>query len=336
MTRGFVPPRTIRQVLADEPQADRFLIDGLLHTKITLLWGKSKVGKSVLVRALIAALLNGSPEFLGRPVLGKVRRVLVITTDSGGEHEYGEALARLLGGDQHDRVLVQDWSANPWTEYDEEELRRVMDGGEIDLVVLDNLQGALRPGESVNDDAQVRTYTDLLRRVDRAGPACLLVHHCSEKPSVNGVEAGTPMGASMLTPVSRASVQVSAPRGKPNRIRVVSNDGPEVVLHYRATWEDGVPTLAVLTETETAERPPRQRTEAAKAERAAHLLTAPASDRMSAAALGRWWAEHPADDGHRPASAESGRTRVRQLTAGGYLQKAEGQPLTAGPQLRNQ
>jgi hypothetical protein len=297
-----------------------------------LLWGKAKAGKSVLVRAIVAALVRGDSEFLGRQVLRHVERVLIVCSDSGGDREYAMGLAQQLTEEQLDRVLIEEWNAGALLEASREELQATLAQQHIQLVVLDNLQMAMGPGESVNDDAAVRCYTGLLSRLNQVGAACLLVHHSSEKPSLNGVEASTPMGASVLIPSSRAHIRLRGPTGKraATEAHVVSNDAPDSSITYSTDWTGGAPALAVA---QPEQRQPRVRAESMHNQRAKHLLKAPAGSRADASKLGRWWTDNPSPDGHRPSNPEAGRTAVRKLIDLDLLHDPGTGPLTAGPAL---
>lgn len=325
------------EIVTDEPEQDPFLIDGLLHSKITLLWGKAKAGKSVFVRAVIAALIRGDTDFLDRAVLQPIDRVLILTSDSGGEREYADALRLQLDEDVQlqSRVLVQTWHENPWLDLGTSEISHALASARIGLVVLDNLQMAMRPGESVNDDAAVRHYTALLARITRCGVACLLVHHSSEKPSVNGAEASTPMGASVLISSARAHVHIRGPGGirQHSDARVVSNDSERSTINYETDWSDGRPRLRPA---QPQQRPPRERQGCKHETRARHLLTAPLPDRADVSKLGRWWTEHASRDGHRPVNPAAGRTAVRKLVALHLLDdSSKPGEVVAGPNLSN-
>jgi hypothetical protein len=286
----------------------------------------------VLVRAIVAALIRGDSEFLGRQVLRHVERVLIVSSDSGGDREYATGLAQHLTQEQLDRVLIQDWHSKALLEASEEELRNTLEDQQIQLVVLDNLQMAMGPGESVNDDAAVRRYTGLLSRLNQAGASCLLVHHSSEKSSLNGVEASTPMGASVLISSSRAHIRLRGPNGKRanTEARVVSNDAPESGITYSTDWTSGAPALAAA---QPEQRQPRVRAEWVHNQRAKHLLKAPAASRADASKLGRWWTDNPSPDGHQPRNAGAGRTAVRKLIDLDLLHDPGTGPLTAGPAL---
>jgi hypothetical protein len=281
---------------------------------------------------MVAALVRGDDEFLGRQILQHPRRTLILTSDSGGDREYATGLAQHLTEEQLGRCLIQDWNGTALLQASLEELQATVARQHIQLVVLDNLQMAMCPGESVNDDAAVRRYTGLLSRLNQAGAACLLVHHSSEKPSLNGVEAITPMGASVLISSSRAHIRLRGPNGKraATEARVVSNDAPESVLAYSTDWTGGAPALAVA---QPEQRQPRIRAELVHNQRAKHLLKAPPEARADASKLGRWWTDNPSPDGHQPRNPGAGRTAVRKLINLDLLHDAGSGHLTAGPAL---
>jgi hypothetical protein len=74
--------------LADEPLP--FLVDGIVHESMTLLYGQTCSGKSTLAASLAISLGNGDGKFLGRNVErnGEPLTVGIVTGDPNGGREY--------------------------------------------------------------------------------------------------------------------------------------------------------------------------------------------------------------------------------------------------------
>src|SRR4051794_5231552 len=82
--------RTPAEVLAEET-GELFLIDGILHSSLTLLYGASEVGKTFLAVSLARALIDGD-DWMGHRLNGGPGRVLILSSDPGGVREYSERL----------------------------------------------------------------------------------------------------------------------------------------------------------------------------------------------------------------------------------------------------
>lgn len=179
--------RTPGEVLAEEADRDVFLIDGILHSGLTLLYGESEVGKSHLVVSLIHPLTQGG-DWMGHAVNGPAGRVLVLASDPGDVWEY----ARRLGSVRTEAVGV----ARPpgpdetpgWVELADRCL-----GLGVRLVVLDNLF-SWASGKDVNLNAEVGQALACLDHLIDRGVAVLLVHHT---PKGNGK---TPSGSHSIRP----------------------------------------------------------------------------------------------------------------------------------------
>src|SRR5947209_4123418 len=83
--------RTPSDVLAQP--SEPFVIEGILHSSLTLLYGASEIGKSQLVVSLTRALVEGR-SWMGHRTVGP-GRVLLLTSDPGGVREYSERLGPL-------------------------------------------------------------------------------------------------------------------------------------------------------------------------------------------------------------------------------------------------
>ena len=68
-----------------------FLVDRLVCSTVTLIYGEPFSGKSTIAAALAAASLNGQ-AFLGHPLTRAVNRVVILSTEVDGPEEYGQRL----------------------------------------------------------------------------------------------------------------------------------------------------------------------------------------------------------------------------------------------------
>jgi hypothetical protein len=188
---GFSVTRVTNQF---EPYQERppFLIDGILHNTMTLLYGEAKNGKSTLAAALAASLVNGEPQFLNRKIEPKDYSVGIVAADFGDDQAYADQL----------RQVLNDGTMVPVYALDRPPDRRVWEGLQLasrdarhDLVVVDNLT-TLVDG-SLNDDISVNRIYDELDRFVRDGTAVLLVAHASEKFGERG-KSPYPIGSSAI------------------------------------------------------------------------------------------------------------------------------------------
>jgi hypothetical protein len=170
-----------------------FLVEGILHHTVTLIYGEAKSGKSTLAAALAMALSNGEHDFLGRKItLGRPARVGVIAGDFGDDEAYADWL-------QDADIAVYGLDRPPE--------RRVWEGLQLDarqrhldVVIVDNLTSFVNG--SLNDDVAVNQVYDQLDRFVRDGIAVLLVAHKSEKFTEHG-KAKHPLGSSAISARAR-------------------------------------------------------------------------------------------------------------------------------------
>jgi hypothetical protein len=167
-------------------------VDGILHSTMTLLYGEAKAGKSTLAAAMVAAMVNGEHDFLGKVIEPKRYSAGIIAADFGDDQAYGAQLCRVL----RDEAVV------PVYALDRPPDRRVWEGLQLaarqerhDLIVVDNLTAFV--GGSLNDDIPVNKLYDELDRFVRDGTAVLLVAHSSEKSGERG-KSPFPIGSSAI------------------------------------------------------------------------------------------------------------------------------------------
>jgi hypothetical protein len=231
------PFYTVRKLSDPEPERPPFLVDGIVHQSVTLLYGESKIGKSTLAASLAAALADGAAEFLGRMVtVPGPKSVGIIAGDFADGHAY---VAQLRQVTSTDRITVYDVNRPPvrqlW-----QDLQLDVRQAAHDLVIVDNLT-SLIPG-SVNDDVAVNLFYDELDGMVREGAAVVLVAHSSEKTGERG-KSPYPMGSSAIRARARRLWRVERYRGNLRLTFDGNGDAPSEVIVTPAL---GIPKFEVL------------------------------------------------------------------------------------------
>jgi hypothetical protein len=170
-------------------------------SSVTMIYGRSNVGKSYLVASMILSLLVDGREFLGMEPTDRTKlwRPAILCTDPGSEEEYGKRIHPEVDGGEVDLYYVgrtvhdAEWSA----------LAELLLLQGTNFVVLDNLMGAT--GDS-NEAAHVSMVFDGLAKLTRRGVPVVVLHHESEKGK--SAAGAAPMGASASVQKSRAWIQV--------------------------------------------------------------------------------------------------------------------------------
>ena len=225
------------------PYAERppFLVDGILHHTMTLLYGEAKSGKSTLAAALAAAMANGEPDFLGRKTTtGKPASVGIIAGDFGDDAAYGSQLRGVLNDGAAVRVYGLDRPPG----------RRVWEGLQLkarenrhSLIIVDNLTSFVNG--SLSDDVAVNALYDQLDVFIRDGVAVLVVAHTSEKPGEHGYKSPYPMGSSAIRARARWLWRVQPAKGDVIRLSFSGNyDAPHDII---VAAPRGVPRFDVVS-----------------------------------------------------------------------------------------
>jgi hypothetical protein len=235
---------TIRKLSDPEPERPPFLVEGMVHGSVTLLYGEAKIGKSTLAAALAAAMADGAPEFLGRTVtVPGPKSVGIIAGDFADGAAYVRDLKKVT---ESDLITVYDVNRPPvrqlW-----QDLQLDVRQAAHDLVIVDNLT-SLIPG-SVNDDVAVNQFYDELDGMVRDGAAVILVAHSSEKSGEHG-KSPYPMGSSAIRSRARRTWRVERYRGNLRLTFDGNGDAPSEVVVPAA---NGVPRFDVLQTADAAE-----------------------------------------------------------------------------------
>ncbi|MEE3852779.1 AAA family ATPase [Gordonia sp. LSe1-13] len=189
--------------LADHEEP--WIVENLIGSATTLIYGEAKCGKSFLVSALIRSLTTKS-DFLGKPVSqDREFSVAVCWTDDRGAQEYSERIRSVMPESATPDVRFYHLPIMQTPEMWQALYRQVMLTGH-NLVVIDNMAQTLNG--TVNDDAVVRQFFDGVRQFVSAGIPVVVVAHSSDKAGVNGHKPETPLGSAYITQAVRWRVFV--------------------------------------------------------------------------------------------------------------------------------
>ncbi|MFD8396112.1 AAA family ATPase [Streptomyces sp. NPDC059680] len=171
-----------------------FIVDGVISSDTTLLYGESKTGKSYLVCALIAAMVTGDP-FLGREIEDRPWKIAILGTDDKAQKEYGKRIRTVLPDEMKPAVKTFPIpimrSVTEWKSLH----KRVLEQG-YNFVVIDSMTQTLNG--TINDDKTIREFFDGVRLFVKSGIPVLVIAHSSEKTGING-KSDLPLGSSTIT-----------------------------------------------------------------------------------------------------------------------------------------
>jgi len=198
-------PLTLAEMVERSWSRESFLVEGLVCSTLTLIYGEPLSGKSTLAALLIASVLTDSP-FLEHPVRRQVSRVVLITTEQDGPEEYGRRLSERPGIDLTDNRL-QTYAVSCLSPEDWRELADTIGPDTGTLVVVDNLTQVLTG--SINEDEAVREALEGLRLFTARGATVVLIGHTSEKSGQHG-KSTKPMGSTAISAGVRWRVRCNA------------------------------------------------------------------------------------------------------------------------------
>jgi hypothetical protein len=210
-----------------------WIVDHIIGSATTLLYGEAKSGKSFLVSALIKALATGA-NFLGKPVpQDRAFSFAVCWTDDMGMREYSTLIRTVMPESETPSVWFYHLpimrTPDMWRQlYD-----RIMAEGH-NIVVVDNMAQTL--DGSVNDDSVVRRFFDGVRLFVRAGIPVVVVAHSSDKAGPNGYKPDTPMGSAYISQAVRWRVFVRRSRRGNMTLKFMGNHSEpyEMTLYHGA------------------------------------------------------------------------------------------------------
>jgi RecA-family ATPase len=200
--------------LAESSGEPTFMVEGIIHSTATMLYGGPKTGKSWLTVDLAAALLTGQEQWLGRKVSPGPHVVAFATTDPGSDRETADRLAA-RGLSEYpaylvpfDRAAARD-QGMPY--YDHLADALIEEG--VTVLIFDNIFSAIAGDTKEQKDASV--LLDGLNCFIRRGIAVIAVHHTG-KGSADS-PARTPTGSQAFTAWARSLVRVEVVPGTTRR-----------------------------------------------------------------------------------------------------------------------
>jgi AAA domain len=217
--------------LADE--GETWIVDRIIGSATTLLYGEAKSGKSFLVSALIKSLATGA-DFLGRPVPeDRAFSFAVCWTDDMGVREYSTRIRTVMTESDTPSVWFYPLPIMRTPDMWHKLYHRIMAQGH-NFVVIDNMAQTL--DGSVNDDSVVRRFFDGVRLFIRAGIPVVVVAHSSDKAGPNGYKPDTPMGSAYISQAVRWRVFVRRSRRGNITLKFMGNHSEpyEMTLYHGA------------------------------------------------------------------------------------------------------
>ena len=215
--------------IADE--GETWIVENVIGSATTLLYGEAKSGKSFLISALIKSLATGT-DFIGKPVLhDRAFSVAVCWTDDRGAQEYSERIRTVMPEMETPNVRFYHLpimrTADMWRGLYEQ----VMANGH-NFVVIDNMAQTL--DGSVNEDAVVRRFFDGVRLFVGAGIPVVVVAHSSDKAGANGSKPDLPMGSAYISQAVRWRIFVRRSRKGNMTLKFMGNHAEpyEMTLHH--------------------------------------------------------------------------------------------------------
>ncbi|MFC0846385.1 AAA family ATPase [Streptomyces noboritoensis] len=205
------------------PYEEAFLIGDLLTTRMTVLSGEPKAGKTLLAAGMGIALINGEKEFLGQPVLWEIDHVVFGLTDDGAPEELKERLHGAVPDDSVTVFPVEDSGHSGYWPSIVEDLMDMKPG----LFVLDNIIGALAPGEDISSPVTAQRIMRSLKPISEAGIPVLLVTHTPKGTAEGMTVASSPIGGRAIAAGARAVVALRNSDKRGRRIHTAINRATE-------------------------------------------------------------------------------------------------------------
>ncbi len=273
--------------LAQSSGEPAFLVEGVVHSTATVLYGGPKAGKSWLTVDLAAALLTGQEQWLGRKISPGPHVVAFATTDPGSDRETVDRLAS-RGLSEYPAYLVPFDRAAAREEgmpYYSRLADDLVEGG-VTALFFDNVFSGIAGDTKEQKDASV--LLDGLNRFILRGIAVIAVSHTG-KGSADS-PARTPIGSQAFSAWPRSLVRVEVVQGSATRRRlyVSGNQAAPETVEVAYEFCGGTCTVGTVGK---VEREPRDRGAERRdkdAALAALLVAVPVAQGKSKAAAGRY------------------------------------------------
>jgi hypothetical protein len=194
MTAELFDFMSFEDALKEADQVEPWLVEGIISSGSTLIYGQAKVGKSFLVSALIASLMSGE-DYLGRPApQDRDFSVALCWCDDGDRATYARQIREVLPDGSAAQVgfyTMPPMTADRW-----DALYDLVIAKRHSLVVIDNLTQAMEG--NINSQEDVGRFFHGVRRFTRAGIPVVIIGHSSDKVGQNGYAPDKPMGSSAI------------------------------------------------------------------------------------------------------------------------------------------
>ena len=198
----------------------QFLIDGMLSTKMTILAGDPKSGKSFLTVAMVAALVNGDAEFLGHAIPRRLHKVAFALTDPDGPGETAQRFNDALP--DPDVIVIGEIrgdtdSPDYWARQCAELVAL-----EVELLVLDNVLGCI--DGDIAEPKAARAFLDRLDPIMLAGIPILVVTHTAKAAAAyGGAGVGAAIGGRLFGARPRVLLHMMKAQRLGMRLRIDGN-----------------------------------------------------------------------------------------------------------------
>jgi hypothetical protein len=175
---------------------DEWLVEGLiLAGALNIVGADPKAGKTLWSVALIASILHGCGEFIGRSIASRPQTVIIVGPDQPVKLWKRQLKGvGLVQGNTLDRRIVRLWdSHNPWAATPEgiAELRQVCADHPGSLVLVDSFA---KVSEKLGIDENSREAAEVLTDIERAcivhGCTPLVIHHNAKAAGRVGIVNG--------------------------------------------------------------------------------------------------------------------------------------------------
>ncbi|MEU4815292.1 AAA family ATPase [Micromonospora aurantiaca] len=200
-----------------------FIVNGFIHNKATVIYGRPKAGKSFVSLSVAEAMTSGK-DWLGEAT--ESRTVALWALDPGQKDEMKKRYDVIEGKPgllitsirpDYRPGYVDDW----WASFTYELLERG-----VNVLVIDNLTRLLPAGSSTRFDDHVEPILSRLSGLIDAGITVILVHHKGKFNEEQGSQK-SPMGSTAIESWGRHFVDVTNHDKGLIELRAYGNDTQE-------------------------------------------------------------------------------------------------------------
>lgn len=225
-----------------ETEDDLFIIDGLVSSRSTLIFGEPKAGKSLYTAGIVASLVTGKP-FLSREVHVPEGgwRPLICWTDDGGDSEYKTRIFNTIG---YNAPAVNFVGLPPMRDRHWDQLADIVRETRSNILVFDVLS-QLVLGD-LNKVEVVSEVLERLRKFTHEDIPIIVVAHSSEK-SYKGHRKDVPIGHTSISGGFRWRSYLTLSGTGKWTVRADGNRGDKVEVQFTSLVRD-TPKFEVASE----------------------------------------------------------------------------------------